>query len=619
MKIFSTEVFMNTTRIEERFKDCPPEKTVENVKECLKKVNIELDENVRDAGVGNCYSVHVKPNNGASIYSNGKGVSPELARASGYAEFIERLQCGLLTYKYQSIARDPEIYLHSHAPDGRYMTVKELVDEGDWMDHIIDSYGGGLTREKLAEQCRMYACADDGKILTLPFYSLFEDKYVYLPAGFVEHMYSSNGCCAGNSRDEAWVHAFSEILERNSTIRMITSEKSAPEIPPEVINRYKIPREIVATVKESGNFDITIYDFSGGTGYPVVGTLLLNKETQDYTLNVSADPVLEIALSRGLTEIMQGKDLDTFSSSHSGNILLWDTPISMSHNILNQLETGNGLLSVNFFTEAPDDKATDFADNSEKTNSELLDYALKLFRDMGKQVLVRNYSFLGFNSYMFVVPGFSESRGARLTEKVQEYGLGDAAHSVFRNPAAANAADLQLTLTYFSKLQGVISRRRNLPRFAGLPLNGNLPTIILYATLSYASHKLGRDADAAKYLKAALAIKFQQNDPLTAEERRYLACLYRYLDLTSKKATPEQTKIMLTKLFRKETVTAFYEKLDSGENLYDGFLLKCDTKSCNSCPHSHICSYNAVKDMIKMAGEHYSKFTDGQKRENFLV
>lgn len=608
---------MRMARIEEKFKECSPEITVENVKSCLKKVDVDLEESLYDADVGDCYSVQVKPKNKATLYSNGKGVTPELAKASGYAEFIERLQCGLLTYKYQSIARDPDIYLHAYAPDGKYMTVQELVDNGEWMDYIIDTYGGDLTRQKLAEQCKMYACTNDDKILTLPFYSLFEDKYMYLPAGFVEHMYSSNGCCAGNTRNEAWVHALSEIIERNSTIRIFTSKESAPIIPDEVINQYETPKRIVASIRETGSWDITLYNFSAHPGYPVIGTLLINKENQDYILNVSSDPVLEIALSRGLTEVLQGRNIKKVNSHHKGKLIWLEAESTLSHNLLNQIETGNGLLPIEFFDSV--NTTTAFSDNSNMTNSQLLDYALKLFKDMGRPIYVRNYSFLGFHSYMFVVPGFSEMRGVRLTEKIQEYGLGDAVVKVFRNPTNATAADLTLMLMYFSKLQGVISRRGNFPRFAGLPMNGNVPNLLLLCTVSYASYKLGRYGDAAQYIKNFLNVKFDESDPLVPSQRKYLQILYRYLELKSSKLQDDQIQRLLTKFFDKETLDALYSKLENGENLYEEFLLKCDVKHCANCAYRYACSYNEVKDIIMKAGKYYNGFSNGQNRDIFRI
>ncbi len=612
---------MDAARIEEKFKECPPAETVEHVKECLKKVGITLSERLRDSGIGNCYSVRVVDDASCVLFSNGKGITVDLTRASGYAEFIERIQCGLMLYKFQSITRDPDMNLQMYAPDGKYMTKQELVENGEWMDQIIKVYGGGLTREKLAEQCQMYACTDEDKILTLPYYSLFEEKYVYLPAGFVEHMYSTNGCCAGNTRDEAWVHAISEIFERNATIRMFTTQASAPIIPMDIVNQYPTPKKIIASLLTNENLDITLYDFSGDTGYPVVGTLLIDKTTQDYVLNISADPILEIALSRGLTEVVQGRNPNALISHHRGNLLTWDFNGTLSHNIVNQYETGEGLLSSHFFTDPPSreyDPAS-FEENSNKTNAELLQYSLGRLKRRGLQVYVRNCSFLGFHTYMMVVPGFSEVRGLRLTEKIQEYGLGDATFRAFRNPSEAPVTDFHLLLMYVTKMQGVYSRRTNFARFAGLPMQGRKTDVLLYCTLSYAAYRLGQFGEAAQYLMRLLSTKYKEDDPLSAKQREYLQCLSRYLNITAKKASAADTKTILTKFYTGEAVTALYQKLESKENLYEGFLLKCDTRSCASCPYSDICDYTATKERIQTVGAHYSRFTDGQSKEIFKI
>ena len=367
-----------------------------------------------------------------------------------------------------------------------------------------------------------------------------------------------------------------------------------------------------------GDFEITVYDFSQGSGYPVVGTLLINRDTQDYALNVSADPVLEIALSRGLTEILQGKKLNYFSSRKSDKPFFEDSSLTVSHNLINQHETNSGLLGVKFFTESPsEDDVSTFADNSNKTNSELLSYALNLFKGIGKPVYVRNYSFLGFPTYKFVVPGFSETRGFWFTEDIQEYGLGDILAKVLRNPANANIADLNFALIYFAKIQGVLSRKDSFSRLAGLNITGKFTNVLLYSSVSYAAYKLGRYLEASRYLKKLLSENYTENEPLSLSERRYLQILCKYLDLAAKKTPPEKIRIMLNKFFDKDTVSLLYQKIESGENLYEGFLLECDTKNCEKCAQNSICTYNKVKDIIKRAGEYYNKFTDGQNKENF--
>ena len=96
--------------IDEKFKDAKPEDTVKKIKGILDSLNIEVSEKWYDSGLDNCYSLTVRAKGGVPL-TNGKGVTRELARASAYAEFIERLQGGMLFYKYQSIIRDPDMNL----------------------------------------------------------------------------------------------------------------------------------------------------------------------------------------------------------------------------------------------------------------------------------------------------------------------------------------------------------------------------------------------------------------------------------------------------------------------------------------------------------------------------
>jgi ribosomal protein S12 methylthiotransferase accessory factor len=178
--------------IDEKFKDEKPAITVETIADKLNDIGIVLNELWNDSKIENCCSLRVSAKGGVPG-TNGKGVSNEFAKASAYGEFIERLQSGLFFYKYQSFENDESVWLHAFAPDKRYMTEEELLQNSQWMEPIAKRYG--ITKESIAKQCKMYACSD--KILCIPFYSLFEDKYVYLPAMFVEHIYGSNGCCDG--------------------------------------------------------------------------------------------------------------------------------------------------------------------------------------------------------------------------------------------------------------------------------------------------------------------------------------------------------------------------------------------------------------------------------------
>lgn len=600
--------------IDEKFKDTSPEQTVENIRKCLATIGITLEDCWNESGIENCHSIHVRIPGGFPFFSNGKGVTPALAQASAYAEFIERLQCGLFLYKFQSITRDFSINLQSYAPDGKYVTTAELVQQGEWMDYIIENYGCGLTREKLAQQCRAYACTNEDKIWVLPYYSVFEDKYVYLPAGFVEHVYSANGCCAGNTREEAWVHALAEIMERRSAITQLLSGRAMPPIPEETLRKFPTAEKILDSIHKSGIFDIQVFDLSLGNGFPIVATRIIDKRNQTHVINIAADPVLEIAIDRTLTEIFQGRSLNNFSLTNNKCILTDMSQIPPAHNVLNQLETGNGQFTVDFFTEelSCDKPCTQFVDRRDMNNKELLDYMLGLYRDLGKPLYVRNQSFLGFHSYQLIVPGFSESRGLRLVEPTCEYAMGDTAAIALRNPKKASDGLLALLLMYHDKVKTIISRNTNFGGLAGLPLEGKGAVVYLESTLAYAAWRLRRYTTCIRYVGRLLRCTY-----LDEEIRKYFTCVNQYLKLKISNTPEEKIRVVLGKFYEEKYVAALYAKLDAGDSPFEDYLLSCDHASCDTCRCKDICHYHQTKFIIAAAGKVYSTFTDGQSKEHF--
>ena len=601
--------------INERFKEVSPEKTVENIRSILQDAGFEIEETWNESGVENCHSLQVRIKGVPVLKSNGKGVTAALARASAYGEFIERLQCGLFLYKYQSITRDPVMNLQMYAPDGKYMTMQELVESGEWMDHVIATYGGGLTRQNLAKLCQIYADTQQDKILTLPFYSLFEDKYVYLPAGLVEHVYSANGCCAGNTRDEAWVHALSEIMERQRMIQLLLSGKSIPQIPEKVLSQYPMAVEILKKIRQNGMYDVQMLDASMGCGFPVICTRIINKQTQGYIVNFAADPILEIAIDRSLTEILQGRNIHTFGSTHKGVVQEEMKNVPVAHNVLNQVENNNGVFALDFFAEeiTCDTPCMTYTDNSQKSNQELLSEMLDRYRKMGRPVYVRNCSFMGFPSYQLVVPGFSETRGYRLVEPVSEYAMGAAVVDTCRNVAHATVPQLQMLLMFYNKLQTAFSRRGNFGGLAGLPVDPRQRDKLMAVTLACAAYRLGQYTLADKYTAPLLKLS-----SVTDEGKAYYQCVSRYLQVKNAKLPEEKSRLMLEKFCGKQNVDKLYGLLAEGKTPYDDDLLACNS-NCENCRYSDACSYAAAAQIFSTIGEKYRAFTGGQNKENFKV
>lgn len=604
--------------IDEKFKDMSPADTVAKIQGILNDLGVEVFEKWNDSGVEHCYSLTLSGKGGVPS-SNGKGITKEFARASAYGEFIERLQGGLHLYKYQSIGRDSDMYLQSFAPDVKYMTVEELIENGEWMDTIVETYNNpAITRESIAELCRVYACSDDGKILTVPFYSVFEKKHVYLPMHFVDQIYATNGCCVGNTREEAWVHALSEMMERHASLNMLTSGKSAPKIPDEVINQFPVVSKIINDIRKSGDFDIDIFDYSIGNGFPVVSTRIINKKTQVYRVNVAADPVFEIALQRTLTELMQGKNINNFTAGHGGKILSKLSDFPKTSNVINQLETGNGVYTADFFANelTCDRESTQFADKSTKNNKELLEYLLGLYRDLDKPVYVRNFSYLGFPCYRFVVPGFSEAMAVRLYEPIPEYAIAEEASKVYKNPKSADIIGHNWLLNHTKMISTVYGRYMQFGRISGIPFsNGKDSALLICATRAYCAYMLGQYSDAAKYMDSYL-----KSAVADEEIKGYFACVNKYLELVNLKVDNAKICVVLKKFFLERYVTALFDALDNGKTPYDDYLLECDPISganCDSCRYKEACSYAHAKDVYRRAGEVYKTFTHGQDFSEF--
>ena len=593
--------------IDEKFKDAKPSDTIENIKKILNELDIHLIEDWIDTGIEHCYGLHVHGEKGFP-YANGKGVTADLARGSAYGEFIERLQSGLFFYKYQSLENDPELLLHTFAPDAEYKTKEELIDDSEWMEPIVKTYG--VTKDALAAQCEMYAGGK--RILVLPYYDYFNDKYVKLPAGFVEHLYSANGCCVGNTREEAWIHALSEIMERYCCIRLVSEDLSVPVIPEETLRKYKVASEILDRIRAEGEFDVDVVDCSLSTGYPVVATRIINKKTHRYIVSIGADPILEIAIQRTLTEAFQGRTLARLHLTGNNLLLSHATDVDICNNVLNQLETAQGAMNASFFTPTSQPCAQ-FPDYSGMNNQELVHIVLDYFRKKGLTVYIRNYSFLGFHCYKFVVPGFSESRGFRIPQTTQQYAIGELAAFALRNMRRADDIAMGDVLMNHKLIRGVNSREYYYPFLAGLPLAHGDHQTSAAVHYAYAAWRLKRYPEVKTHLKTAIAY--------CPDEKKcsYLECMLQYLRFEMDGIGADHALQVLKRLYQAKDISRLTESLQRYGDVFSDLLISCQLPNCESCPHNDICYYQESKRVIRNTGLRYKEFTEGQDRENFRI
>ncbi len=593
--------------IDEKFKDAKPGDTIARIKDILAELDIRLVEDWIDTGIEHCYGLHVHGDRGFP-YANGKGVTADFARGSAYGEFIERLQSGLFFYKFQSLENDPELMLHTYAPDAEYLTKEQLLQDSQWMEPIAATYG--VTKEAIADQCEMYAGSK--RILVLPYYDYFGDRYVKLPAGFVEHLYSANGCCVGNTREEAWIHALSEIMERYCCIRLTSEDISVPVIPEESLRKYRVVSEILDKIRSEGEFDVDVVDCSLNTGYPVVATRIINKATHRYIVSIGADPIPEIAIQRTLTEAFQGRILSRLHLTGNSRILSRATEIDVCNNVLNQLETAEGAMNITFFTPT-DAPCAQFPDYSHLSNQELVHVVLDFFKEKNLPVYIRNYSFLGFHCYKFVVPGFSESRGLRIPQKTQQYAMGELASLALRNMRQADDLGMNDVLLLRKMIRGVNSREYYYPFLAGLPLahlDHNVSAAVHYA---YAAWRLKGYNEALSHLSTAIA--FCQDE----EKKDYLDCIRQYIRYTKDGIPAGQVLSVLSRFYRPHLIKRLEDSLEQHGDCFSDLLMACQLPNCDTCPHRDICYYEESRRVIRNTGLRYREFTRGQDREQFKV
>ncbi len=601
--------------IDEKFKDAKPEDTVAKIKKILDELGIEVYEKWHDSGVENCFSLSLSAKGGIPK-SNGKGITKELAQASAYGEFIERLQDGLFIHKYQSIIRNPGLKLQAYAPDAKYISAEELEQTGDWMDYIVDAYNHpSITRKSIANYCKIVACEENGKILVLPFYSLFEQKYVDIPIDFIDQIYGTNGCCAGNTREEAWVHALSEIMERHANLLMLTKGGAVPKFSKEKLYQYPVVRKILGRIEESGNYDIEIFDYSFGSGFPIVSTRLIDKKTHSYRVNVAADPVFEIALQRSLTELLQGANLKNLAMKHSGRILKKVEDLSIIANITNQLETGSGFHTADYFANelTCKDLPAEFPDNSSKSNRQLLRDVLEFFKKQNKQIYVRNFSYLGFPSYRFVIPGYSEALILKLCEPIPEYSVADVASKALRTPAKATNDDLSMMLMHSKMLQPIISRYHSFGKPSGVPIRPQRNGFLMNVTRAYAYFRLNSYEHAMNQTNNAIRATED------AETVDYLTCVNKYMELKKIGVETEKIESIIRKFFVKEIADKLFSNLNAGKTPYDAFLLDCEYEDCGNCKYNSDCCYESIKKMIQTVGAIYHAYKKGQDEAEFIL
>lgn len=555
--------------VDAAFKDDTPVNTVKRIKKILKAYGIETEEKWNESGVPSCFSLRVGVY-GTDFGTNGKGVTKEFAFASAYGELMERLQLGKIFREDQQ--KDDNLG-SSDLVDAK-VPAKELLEKNRNWYTLLSKKVLAQTGLEVSEENILSRCSDkNGNVSVTSFYCINTQTMEYFPTALLNSVYITNGCAAGNTMEEAIVQAISEIVERNTSMRILTEGISIPEVPEEVLRGYKISYQIISFLRSNG-FQVTVKDCSLGTKFPVVCVCLVDRKTGKYHTHFGAYPNLEIALQRTLTETFQGRNIQKVAQFE--NFVRNNSAASMG-NHFNQLVRGSSEKKAEFFVAAaaPYETQSGFAGAD---NTELLGECIQFLHQQGHDILVRDYSCLGFPTYQVIVPGYSEVFVHRISDQHNDLRHQKYVEKVLRNPAAATIEEIMgfmMNLSQAAKRQlspAPFSKQANLPA----QLNNWEEALFMNATMAYLHYKLGRKEDTAKYLDRMIA-----GSPEPDQE--YLICVKRYLTLSADHYDEETIRKVLEYFHQPQTVQRLYTMISMNENLLSEFVLHCDQNCDSSC------------------------------------
>jgi len=328
----------------------------------------------------------------------GKGVSQILSKAGALAESAEWL-----------LARD--VTALAGYRTGHQDEIANALPIESLLSHITTETPAVLDQIKRLDAAQHWV---DGL-------SLVNEQTTKLPLEYIRLISGPNGLASGNRREEALVHALTEIFERRAHITVLKQQLVMPTIDPDTIGNPLI-RELLDFVCAKG-IEVTIKDLSFGGVLPCIGAYFRDPNIPEefqfhHFFKVGASFDRELALTRVFTEYVQGRRLDEFIHARPD-----DQERVLKHDFRNLKcfgSNGDNFLSAFMFGFVPYTRA-DFltagatvAFEPEPSSDDCLDdihRAVDIYRELGLDCIVVDLTDpeIGFPVVQAIVPGYSDA------------------------------------------------------------------------------------------------------------------------------------------------------------------------------------------------------------------
>ena len=389
------------------YKAVSPVDTVQQIRGILGNIGLSAFENHWRTIGGRIYSCQLNIEDVSSLRTFGKGQNMRYALASAYAEMMERLQ-NLMIFSTKSGLRNSDI-LTCFADTIEYEDLDSVLAA-----NLPETHGDIRTIFNDVMH------KSDLPVIGGEFFDVGHGSKVVLPYSSLVGVAGSNGMCAGNEPAEAMVQGICEILERE-VLKLIFQEV---DVPPNIPESYYRDLHSFEMIRALGARDVSVAvkDCSMGKGYPVVGVLLMNKNTGRYRFRIGCHTLFAYALERAITEAYQGisddslKDVgeafewgrDPFEGNGNKAQRAADRDFQKATNFLGQLRTGSNRVPANMFADQP---TYTFREWETFSQSDTYEHDLRILQEIvaenGSTVYVRDVSILGFPSYFVYIPGLS--------------------------------------------------------------------------------------------------------------------------------------------------------------------------------------------------------------------
>ena len=384
-------------------KDASLESTIRTMQDKLAARGFVLDESSWLNPVESIWSVHVRDRECPMLFANGKGATKLAARASALGEFFERLGTHYFwTHFHLGETRANRPFVHY--PQERWFAP---TDDGHWPAELLNPELHAFYNPQGDIDGEVLVDLNSGNvkrgICALPYTRLHDDAQTWIPVNIIGNLYVSNGMAAGNTMMEARSQALSEIFERNIKNRIISQGLCLPEVPEAVIARYPGIAAGIKGLREAG-FGILVRDASLGGRYPVMNVTLLHPRDQGVFASFGAHPRFEVALERALTELLQGRALESLENFPEPGFDMDE--ITMPSNLEIHFVDSSGVISWNFLGDTPDYPFVDW--NFSTTTAEDYAWLCNCIKTEGYDIYVADFAEQGAYSCRILVPGMSE-------------------------------------------------------------------------------------------------------------------------------------------------------------------------------------------------------------------